>query len=217
MLGLDIVSEAPQNCHGHEMLNFISCDLTDPDKTSAIIESFVNEYGPVNIVINNVGLIFNSPVLQFVDGQMVGHNFSDWSKVLSVSLDSAFYVTTTCAKHLARTGTGGVIINVSSISAKGNPGQSAYSAAKGGLNSMTVAQAKELGPLGIRVAAIAPGFMDTPSTHRAMGEDGLKRVKRNIPLRRLGTVEELTHAIQFIIDNSYYTGTVLELDGGLSI
>ena len=217
VLGLDIAREAPINCQGHERLRFIACDLTDPVATSAAIEDFIREYGAIRIVVNNVGLIFNSPVLNFVDGQMVGHSFSDWDRVLSVSLSAAFFVTTTCVKHMAQSGGGGVVINISSISANGNSGQSAYSAAKGGLNSMTFAQAKELGPLGIRVAAIAPGFMDTPSTRRAMSEDGLKKIKRNVPLRRLGTLEELAHALQFIVDNRYYTGAILELDGGLTI
>lgn len=217
VLGLDIASEAPENCRTDEQLKFISCDLADHGATVAAIESFVGAYGPVRIVVNNVGIIFNSPVLSFVDGEMISHDFSDWNRVLAVSLSAAFYVTTCCVKHMARTGGGGVVINISSISAKGNPGQSAYSAAKGGVNSMTLAQAKELGPLGIRVAAIAPGFLDTASTRRAMTDDALKKIKRNIPLRRLGSVEELVHAVQFIVDNQYYTGTILELDGGLSI
>jgi 3-oxoacyl-[acyl-carrier protein] reductase len=216
VLGLDIASEAPINYQSHEQLEFITCDLTDPDATSAAIENFISQYGAIRIVVNNVGLIFSSPVLNYVDGQMIGHSFSDWDRVLSVSLSAAFFVTTVCVKHMSQSG-GGVVINISSISASGNPGQSAYSAAKGGLNSMTYAQAKELGPLGIRVAAIAPGFIDTPSTRRAMGEDGLKKIKRSVPLRRLGLVEELAHAVQFIVDNKYYTGAVLELDGGLTI
>jgi 3-oxoacyl-[acyl-carrier protein] reductase len=217
VFGLDIASEPPKNCHGHERLKFVSCDLIDPEATSAAIEEFVGEYGPIRIVINNVGIIFNSPVLHFVDGRLVGHDVSDWNRVLSVSLSSAFYVTTACVKHMVARGGGGIVINISSISANGNPGQSAYSAAKGGLNSLTIALAKELGPLGIRVVSIAPGFLDTSSTRRAMSDDALKKIKRSVPLRRFGTVEELAHAVQFVVDNPYYTGTILELDGGLSI
>jgi len=112
---------------------------------------------------------------------------------------------------------GGVIINISSISAYGNSGQSAYSAAKGALNSMTISQAKELGVFGIRVAAIAPGFIDTPSTLKAMGEDGLKKIRKSIPVRRLGLVSEVCHAVIFIVENQYFTGAVLNLNGGLSI
>lgn len=217
VLGLDIASEAPETCRGNDQLKFITCDLTDSIQTEAAIEAFIEEYGPIRILVNNVGLIFNGPIFSFVDGEMVGHDFSDWNRVLAVSLSAAFYVTTCCAKHMARVGGGGVVVNISSISAAGNAGQSAYSAAKGGINSMTIAQAKELGPLGIRVAAIAPGFLDTPSTHRAMSDEALKKIKRNIPLRRLGTVEELAHAVQFVVDNSYVTGTIVELDGGLTL
>lgn len=217
VLGLDAAPEGPAACRGRDAFRFVRVDLTDAAATAAAIDAFVAEHGPLRIVLNNVGLIHNAPVLSFVDGAMVPHDPAAWDKVLAVTLSAAFYVTTACARHMAQAGGGGVVINISSISANGNPGQSAYSAAKGGVNSLTVAQAKELGPLGIRVAAIAPGFIDTSSTLRAMGEDALKKLKRTIPLRRLGTVEELVHAAQFIVENGYVTGTVLELDGGLTI
>ena len=216
VLGIDVAKEGPKSLRANERFHFVSADLTDAAATAKAIDSFVAAHGAVRVLVNNVGLIFNAPVLTLVDGKMVGHDAASWDKVLAVSLSAAFYVTTACVRHMASAG-GGVIINISSISANGNPGQSAYSAAKGGVNSMTMAQAKELGPMGIRVAAIAPGFIDTSSTQKAMGDEALKKLKRVIPLRRLGTVDELAHAAQFIVENGYFTGTVLELDGGLSV
>lgn len=216
VLGLDAAAQGPESCRGRDRFHFQRVDLTDAAAATAAIDGFVSAHGPIGILINNVGLIHSAPVLNFVDGKMTAHDAASWDKVVAVTLSAAFYATAACARHMAQSG-GGVVVNISSISGRGNPGQSAYSAAKGGVNSLTVAQAKELGPLGIRVAAIAPGFIDTGSTQRAMGDDALKKLKRAIPLRRLGTVDELEHAVRFVVENSYFTGTVLELDGGLTI
>jgi 3-oxoacyl-[acyl-carrier protein] reductase len=111
----------------------------------------------------------------------------------------------------------GVIVSISSISANGNPGQSAYSAAKAGVNALTSTWAKELGPLGLRFAAIAPGFLDTPSTRAALSEAIIARLQQQVPLRKLGDVEHIFLALRHIIENDYLTGTVLEVDGGLVI
>jgi 3-oxoacyl-[acyl-carrier protein] reductase len=111
----------------------------------------------------------------------------------------------------------GVIINISSISAKGNAGQSAYSAAKAAINALTVTWSKELGMFGIRCNAIAPGFFDTDSTHQELDESKLKAYQKNTPVGRLGKTDEIVDAIEFIIGNDYYNGSILELDGGLVI
>jgi 3-oxoacyl-[acyl-carrier protein] reductase len=111
----------------------------------------------------------------------------------------------------------GVVINLSSISAHGNPGQSAYSAAKAGVNALTRTWAKELGGFGIRFVSIAPGFLDTASTRAALSEPILSRLQEQIPLRRLGEVEHIYQTVRFIIENDYVNGTVLEIDGGLTV
>jgi 3-oxoacyl-[acyl-carrier protein] reductase len=109
----------------------------------------------------------------------------------------------------------GVIINISSICSRGNAGQIAYSAAKGGLNSLTAASAKELGPMGIRVVALAPGYFDTASTRKHVPTARLEEITRAVPLTRLGKIEEIASAVRFILANQYVNGTVIELDGGL--
>lgn len=215
VLGLDIVETPPNQLKQREHFVYNICDLTSGESVEKVIDSYVQNRGVVDVVINNVGLIYNSPLIHFEDGKLICHNFDDWNRVLSVSLSSAFYISAACVKHLAEHQMKGTIINVSSICAKGNPGQVAYSAAKAGLNGLTSALAKELGPIGVRVVSIAPGFLDTASTHNAVSEDKLKRIRKTIPLKRLGELEEMTHAIKFIIENNYYTGTTLELDGGL--
>ncbi|MGK0289185.1 MAG: 3-oxoacyl-[acyl-carrier protein] reductase [bacterium] len=109
-----------------------------------------------------------------------------------------------------------VIINLSSISQSGNAGQTNYSAAKAGVSSMTVVWAKELGAFGIRVAAIAPGFMKTDMVD-SIHPDIVKKMTKFIPLQRMGEPDEVSKAAIFIVENDYYTGRVLELDGGLRV
>ena len=118
---------------------------------------------------------------------------------------------------MAGAGKPGVIINFGSIAAQGNAGQTAYAAAKAALEAMTVTWSKELGAFGIRVCAVAPGFIDTPSTHAALSTNLVDQWKRQVPLRRLGTPAEVAHAVRFILENDYYNGQVLHLDGGLRI
>ena len=111
----------------------------------------------------------------------------------------------------------GVVVNISSVCASGNPGQVAYSAAKAGLNGLTLALAKELGPLGIRVVGLAPGYFETMSTTQNVSEARLAKVVAAVPLKRLGRVAEIANALDFIIDNDYVNGTIIELDGGLVV
>jgi 3-oxoacyl-[acyl-carrier protein] reductase len=110
----------------------------------------------------------------------------------------------------------GVIVNISSISRAGNIGQSNYSAAKAGVVSLTVTWAKELARYGIRVAAIAPGFIETEMT-KSIKPQVLKHIESSIPLARMGKPDEIAHAVQFILENDYFSGRVIEVDGGLRI
>ena len=111
----------------------------------------------------------------------------------------------------------GLIINISSIAARGNPGQTSYSAAKAGVNALTYTWSKELAPFGIRVAGISPGFFDTESTRTALSQARIEKITQSIPLKRLGKLDEILLSLKFIIENDYLTGRLIELDGGLSL
>jgi len=110
----------------------------------------------------------------------------------------------------------GVIINISSISRAGNLGQTNYSAAKSAVDAMTVTWAKELSKYGIRVGAIAPGYINTEMVAK-IRPDVLEKLVQNIPVGRLGEMEEISHAVQFILRNDFFTGRILEVDGGMRI
>lgn len=195
--------------------SFRQCDLGDAAQTEASIQGFHNDSGAFDAVINCAGTIANSPLVSFVEGQLVHHSFDLWDQLLSSCLSSAFYVTACTVPKMVSSAKKGVIVNISSICARGNPGQAAYSAAKAGLNGLTAALAKELGPMGIRVAALAPGYFDVASTRNNVPAAKLKEIERSIPLKRLGSMPALVNAVRFILNNDYVNGTVIELDGGL--
>lgn len=199
----------------HRSFSFLECDLSDAADTEAKIEVFHEKLGAFDAVINCAGLIANSPLISFVDGRLVHHDTQLWDRVLSSCLSSAFYVIACTALKMVGSAKKGVIINISSICSRGNAGQAAYSAAKAGLNGMTAALAKELGPMGIRVVALAPGYFDTASTRDHVAAPKLKDIKNTVPLKRLGRLDEAASAVRFILSNEYVNGKVLELDGGL--
>lgn len=201
---------------GSEAWRFVKCDVSRPDSVERALAS-VQDVCPFDVVINNAGLIHNSPLLSFQGGKLCMHDFEAWNRVIAATLSSVFFVSAHCAQQMVVARKPGIIINISSICAQGNAGQVAYSAAKAGVDSMTMALAKELGTLGIRVAAIAPGFLDTASTHLALSEEALSRIQKSIPLRKLGDPHHFYHAIKFVIENEYFHGKVLHLDGGLSL
>jgi 3-oxoacyl-[acyl-carrier protein] reductase len=117
---------------------------------------------------------------------------------------------------MAERGQGGLIVNISSVARAGNRGQSNYSATKAGVAALVVCWAGELSRYGIRVAGIAPGVIATAMTAQ-MKPEAMERITRNIPLGRLATVEELVHSLQYIIENDYFHGRILEMDGGLRL
>ena len=106
---------------------------------------------------------------------------------------------------------------MSSVSAQGTAGQGAYAASKAGLEALTRVWSKELGLLGIRCVAVAPGYIDTPSTHAAVAEGTLRSITDRVPLRRLGNLESILQAVRFAIENDYATGATIHVDGGLTV
>ena len=111
----------------------------------------------------------------------------------------------------------GLIINFSSIAARGNPGQAAYSAAKAGVEALTAVLAKEMGLLKIRAVTVAPGFIDTPSTRRSLSEGTLNHLIKETPLKRLGSVDDIIKTVKYAIECDHLSGCTLSVDGGLTV
>ena len=164
-----------------------------PRPSTGALDAAIPRREPIALLVNAVGLIWNEPVLSLKGARFTGHALESFERVIRANLTAAFVTATHVAARMARTG-GGSIVNFSSIAAGGNTGQAAYSAAKAGIEGMTRAMARELGPLGIRVNAIAPGFIDVATTRDAVAEPRPSEYVRRTPVGRLGTVEELMQA-----------------------
>lgn len=193
------------------------CDLKDFEDTAKCIHKIFEEAPEISILINNAGLIFSSPLINLLSAADRRHDFASWQKVIDANLTSVFNAGVNVIDKMVRNRTRGLVINISSIAACGNPGQTAYSAAKAAVDALTKTWSKELFMLGIRVAGISPGFFDTPSTKAAVSGGNLEKIIKKIPSQRLGKTDELFHAVKFIIENDYFNGKILEIDGGLVI
>jgi len=199
-----------------ENISHYQCDLTDYAQLTEVIDSIYHQLD-VGVIINNAGYIHSEPLINLMSATERKHNIESWDKTIQSNLSSASYVATCTVDKMVAKRIKGLLINVSSISSRGNIGQSAYSAAKAGINALTTTWSKELGMFGIRSAAIAPGFFDTESTHHSLSDSQLKKWQQSIPLNRLGEKKEILSAIEFIIENDYFNGRTLEIDGGLRI
>lgn len=190
-------------------------DLTDAEATDAAVEEVFAALDGLDGLVNNAGIIRNAPMIDMLRRSPRAVRLSQWDEVIATNLTAVYAISMSVAERMVRKRIKGVIVNVSSIAARGNPGQSAYSAAKAGVEALTMTWAKELGPLGLRAVCVAPGFADTPSTHAALTEAKVEEVRGEVPLRRLGRAEEVALAVVQLIENDYVNGAVLRVDGGL--
>lgn len=196
----------------------LACDATDPEAVSAAIATLAETHGFIpDALVNNAGVIHSEPLVNLLNREDPLHGIESWRRTVSGNLDSTFFVTRAVAGAWIRARKKGVVVSVSSISSRGNAGQSAYSAAKAGINALTTTWSKELGHFGLRFNAVAPGFFDTPSTRKAVAEARLAQIAKSVPVGRLGELPELYSAIRFLIENDYANGIILGLDGGLVI
>ena len=198
-------------------LEGVIMDVTDPEQVKTEVAGIVDRHGRLDILVNNAGEIFSEPFVNIMNPSGIMHDYGRFRASLTVNLDSVFIVTAAVVEHMVKRRIKGAIVNISSISACGNEGQTAYSAAKAGVNAMTVTWSKELGRWGIRTNAVAPGFIGTDSTHHALNETVLKHIQTNTPLRRLGQADEVAQAVIALVENDFINGTVLDVNGGLTI
>jgi 3-oxoacyl-[acyl-carrier protein] reductase len=192
-------------------------DIANEAEVGAAMARVAADFGRLDGLVNNAGILRDALLVKVKDGAVVGRMSMDqWNAVIAVNLSGVFLCAREAAAHMIELGNGGVIVNISSISRAGNAGQSNYSAAKAGVESMSVVWAKELARYGIRVGAVAPGFTQTDIL-AAMRPEILERLMSPVPLKRLGKPEEIAHAVGFIFENDFFTGRCLEVDGGLRL
>lgn len=191
-------------------------DVGSEKGVEAFFERYASEFGPPDVLINNAGITADALFIKQKGEEITKFPFSNWEKVLNVNLTGVFLCAREAAYHMVKRQVKGVIINISSISRGGNLGQTNYSASKAAIDAMTVTWAKELARYKIRVGAIAPGYINTEMVAKIRA-DVLEKVVQNIPLGRLGEMEEISKTVQFIVKNEFFTGRIIEVDGGMRI
>lgn len=192
------------------------CNVANEQQVEQMAAQVATDFGAIHGLINNAGILRDGLLLKNKDGQVQKLSLSQWQSVIDVNLTGVFLCTREVGAKMIELGNQGLIINISSISRAGNMGQSNYSAAKAGVAALTVVWAKELARFGIRVAGIAPGFIETEMT-AGMKPEALERMTAGIPLKRMGKPEEIAHSAAYLFENDFYTGRILELDGGLRL
>ena len=174
----------------------------------------VADFGRLAGVIANAGILRDGLLVKAKDREIAGKlSLAQWQAVIDVNLTGVFLTGREAAERMIKLGRSGCIINISSLSRAGNFGQSNYSAAKAGVAALTVVWAKELARHGIRVNAIAPGFIKTEMV-ASMKPEILEKMAAGIPVQRLGEPAEIASTVEFIFTNDYVNGRVLEIDGG---
>lgn len=192
-------------------------NVADEDSVVELFNNVAADFGRLDGVVNNAGILRDGLLIKVKDGEIVKKmSLAEWQAVIDVNLTGVFLCGREAAEHMIKFGNGGVIINISSISKAGNMGQSNYSAAKAGVAAMAVTWAKELARHGIRANAIAPGFIKTEMV-ASMKPEALEKMAAGIPLKRLGEPSEIGRTAAFIFESDYFTGRVIEMDGGLRL
>ena len=199
-----------------EIKGFVA-DVSNEDSVIAAMGSSWAAFGSLNGLVNNAG-IFRDGLLVKKDketGQVKTMTLKQWQQVIDVDLTGPFLCTRELVARLVEHDVSpSVIVNISSLARYGNPGQGNYSAAKAGLVADTELWAKELARYGVRVGAIAPGFVETPIL-LGMRPEVLAAALKGVPMRRPGTADEIFRGVQFIIECDYFTGRCIDIDGGL--
>jgi 3-oxoacyl-[acyl-carrier protein] reductase len=194
-----------------------AANVAQETDVEGLFASVRKDFGSVDGLINNAGTNRDALFVKAKDGAVITKmSLADFNTVIGVDLVGVFLCAREAAAHMIEGGRGGVIVNISSISRAGNIGQTNYSAAKAGVAAMTVTWAKELARHKIRVAAIAPGFCDTAMVAK-MKPAILQKVVSMIPLKRLGQPDEVARSALYILQDDFYTGRVLEVDGGMRL
>lgn len=218
-LNRDNLDETARLCReaGSEARGY-TANVTAQDEVVNAFDQIIADFEEIHGLINNAGITRDALLIKVDKEGNVrrGMDLQQWQSVIDVNLTGVFLCGQEAAIRMIKKGTKGLIINICSISKAGNMGQSNYSAAKSGVAALTVTWAKELARFNIRVAGIAPGFTNTEMT-QSMKPEALEKLVSMIPLRRMGDPDEIAHSAIYLFENDFYTGRVMEIDGGMRL
>lgn len=214
-----VLSEAVLACQAQgagEVRSYV-LNVTDEASVENGFAQIDRDFGGIHVLINNAGVLRDGMLIKYKNGELT-HKMplSQWQSVIDVNLTGTFLCGREAAAVMAQRENGGVIINISSVARAGNIGQTNYAATKAGVVAMTVTWARELGRFGIRCGAIAPGFIETPMT-QAMKPEAVERALAMVPLKRWGQPAEVADSARYIIENDFFSGRVIEIDGGVRL
>ena len=186
-------------------IDIVKADVSKREEAKKLVKYAIEKYGKIDILINNAGIAEFKEFTKITD--------EDWNNMINVNLNSVFFMSQEVLPNMIHN-KNGCIINISSI--WGNVGSSCevhYSTAKAGINGMTKALAKELGPSNIRVNAIAPGIIDT-EMNNDISEDVMEIIKDETPLCRIGKPEDIAKCVKWLIEDTFTTGQIISPNGG---
>ena len=186
-------------------IDIFKADVSNRDEVKKLVQFVINKYKKIDCVINNAGI---DQVKMFID-----ITDADWNNMISNNLNSVFYMCQEVLPYMIHE-KNGVIINISSIwGVTGASCESHYAVSKAGVDALTKSLAKEMGPSNIRINSIAPGFIDTEMNNN-LNEEEKKEIKEEIPLQKIGKVEDVSRTVEWIIEDEYITGQVISVNGG---
>jgi len=191
-------------CKGQGMV----LDVTRAESVDEVLKSIVERYGSVSILVNNAGITRDNLLMRMKD--------DEWNDIIATNLTPVFRLSRACLKGMTKARKGRIITISSVVGLSGNPGQTNYSAAKAGVIGFSKSLAREIGSRNITVNVVAPGFIDTDMT-RQLPEDQRAALEQQIPLSRLGSVEDIAYAVAFLAsaEAGYITGETLHVNGGM--
>ena len=182
------------------------CNVADTADTDAMIKEIIKTYGHLDILVNNAGISESTPFMEYTE--------ETFDKVMDLNVKGVFTSTRAAAECMVARGEGVILSTSSMVSISGQPSGFAYPASKFAVNGFTISLARELGPKGIRVNAVAPGITETDMM-KAVPREVIEPMIERIPLRRLGQPEDIANAFVFLASDeaSYITGVILSVDG----
>lgn len=183
-------------------------DVSKREEAKKLVQFAIEKYGKIDVLINNAGISQIKEFTQITD--------DDWNNMINTNLNSVFYMSQETCKNMIHNKKG-CIINISSIwGITGASCEVHYSVSKAGVDALTKALAKELGPSNIRVNSVAPGIINTEMNSH-LSEEEIERLKEEIPLEKIGRTQDIEKCIEWLIEDEYTTGQVISINGGWNI
>ncbi len=188
----------------------VQADISQAAEVDRLVNTVIQEYGKIDILVNNAGIARDNLLMRMKE--------ADWDTVMNINLKSVFLCTKAVSRGMLKQRSGAIVNIASVVGIMGNAGQANYAAAKAGIIGFTKSMAKELASRGIRVNAVAPGYIATDMT-AMLPEEVKKEFIKGIPLGRIGSAEDVAKAVLFLVSPaaSYMTGQTLSVDGGMAM